>query len=87
MCISECYLMLIMSPPEGSGDIVFPVRPSVRPSVCRSSVCLSVRHKSCPLYNSKTIRDISMKLGTLIKHNRMMCHDGQNHNSCLHILG
>ena len=55
----------------------------VRPSV----VCLSVRHKSCPLYNSKTIRDISMKLGTLIKHNRMTCHDGQNHNSCLHILG
>ena len=70
MCFSECYLMLIMSPPEGSGDILFfPVRPSVR-----RSVCLSVRHKSCPLYNSKTIRDISMKLGTLIKHNRMMCH-------------
>ena len=28
----------------------------------------------CPLYNSKTIRDISMKLGTLIKHDEMMCH-------------
>ena len=27
----------------------------------------------CPLYNSKTIRDISMKLGTLIKHDEM-CH-------------
>ena len=24
---------------------------------------------SCPLYNSETERDISMKLGTLIKHN------------------
>ena len=28
---------------------------------------------SCPLYNSKTVRDISMKLGTLIKHDEMMC--------------
>ena len=31
---------------------------------------------SCPLYNLKTVRDISLKLGTLIKQN----------NSCLHIL-
>ena len=29
---------------------------------------------SCPLYNLKTIRNISMKLGTLIKHDEMMCH-------------
>ena len=29
---------------------------------------------SCPLYDSKTVRDISMKLGTLIKHNEAMCH-------------
>ena len=29
---------------------------------------------SCPLYNSKTVRDFSMKLGTLIKHDEMMCH-------------
>ena len=27
----------------------------------------------CPFYNSKTVRDISMKLGTLIKHDEMMC--------------
>ena len=27
---------------------------------------------SCPLYNSKTVRDISMKLSTLIKHDKMM---------------
>ena len=27
-----------------------------------------------PLYNLKTIRNISMKLGTLIKHDEMMCH-------------
>ena len=25
-------------------------------------------------YNLKTIRNISMKLGTLIKHDEMMCH-------------
>ena len=29
----------------------------------------------CPLYNEKTVRDISMKLGTLIiKHNETICH-------------
>ena len=28
----------------------------------------------CLLYNSKTIRDFSMKHGTLIKHDEMMCH-------------
>ena len=28
----------------------------------------------CPLYNSKTVRDISMQLGTLIKQDEMMCH-------------
>ena len=28
----------------------------------------------CLLYNSETKRDISMKLGTLIKHNEMVCH-------------
>ena len=55
-----------MSPPEGKGDILFfPVRLSVHPSV---------RHKSCPLYNSKTYKDISMKLDTLIKHDETMCH-------------
>ena len=26
------------------------------------------------VYNLKTIRNISMKLGTLIKHDEMMCH-------------
>ena len=36
---------------------------------------------SCPLYNLKIVRDISMKLGTLIKQN-----DRKNYNSCLHIL-
>ena len=27
----------------------------------------------CPLYNLKTVRDISMKLGTLIKQNDRIC--------------
>ena len=63
------YLCL---PPTGSGDILFfPVRLSV--SVCLS-VCLSVRHKSCPLYNLKTVKDFSMKLGTLVDHDETMCH-------------
>ena len=29
---------------------------------------------SCPFYNSKTVRGISMKLGKLIKHDEIMCH-------------
>ena len=57
-------------PPTGSGDILFfPVRLSVR-----LSVCLSVRHKSCPLYNLKTVKDFSLKLGTFVNHDEMMCH-------------
>ena len=36
---------------------------------------------SCPLYNLKTVRDISMKLGTLTGY---VMH--KNYNSCLHIL-
>ena len=51
-----------MSPPEGSGDIVF------------SPVGLSVRHKSCPLFNPKTVNDISMKLDTLTKQSMMRYH-------------
>ena len=68
VCISLCL------PPTGSGDILFfPVRLSVRPSVCLS-VCLSVRHKSCPLYNLKTVKDFSTKHGTLVDHDETMCH-------------
>ena len=55
----------IMSPPDRVGrHIVFP-RASVRPSV---------RHKSCPRYNLKTVKDFSMKLGTLVNHDETMCH-------------
>ena len=49
----------------GSGDILF--SPCVCLSIC-PSVRLSVRHKPCPLYNLKTVKDFSMKLGTLVNH-------------------
>ena len=29
---------------------------------------------SCPLYNLKTVKDFSMKLGTLVNHDETMCH-------------
>ena len=66
-----CYFLIVwklygdyVSPLEGSGDILF------FPFL---SVCLSVT-KSCLLYNLKTIRDISKKLHTFVKHIQMMCH-------------
>ena len=34
----------------------------------------SVRHKSCPLYKLKTVKDFSMKLGTLVNHKETRCH-------------
>ena len=40
----------------------------------RASVRLSVRHKSCPLFNLKTVKDFSMKLNTLVNHDETMCH-------------
>ena len=70
----------IMSPPrQGRETYCFSpcvcpsVRPCVRPRV-RPSVCPSVRHKSCPLYNLRTVKDFSMKLGTLVNHDETMCH-------------
>ena len=61
--------VVIMSPPDRVGrHIVFP-----RASVCLS-VRPSVRHKWCPLYNLKTVKDFSMKLGTLVNHDEKMCH-------------
>ena len=41
------------------------------PCVC-PSVRPSVRHKSCPLYNLKTVQDFSMKLGTLVNHDETL---------------
>ena len=29
---------------------------------------------SCPLCNLKTVKDFSMKLGTLVDHDETMCH-------------
>ena len=72
-CRYFCTLQLIMSPPFRVGRLIVFPRASVGPSV-RPSVCLSVRHKSCPLYNLKTVKDFSMKLGTLINHDETMCH-------------
>ena len=64
-----CMLFLCL-PPSGSVDILFfPVRLSVRPYVR-----LSVPHKSCPLYNLKTVKDFSMELGTLVNQCETMCH-------------
>ena len=53
-----CYILLVfMSPPFRVGrHVVFP----------RASVCPSVCHKTCPFYNLKTVKDFSMKLGTLV---------------------
>ena len=62
-------LTIIMSPPDRVGRHIVFSRASVRPSVC-----LSVRPKSCPLYNLKTVKDFSMKLGTLVNHDETMCH-------------
>ena len=58
-CFDDVSLCL---PSSGSGDILFF---PLRPSVC---------HKSCLLYNLKTVKDFSMKLGTLVNHDETMCH-------------
>ena len=45
---SETILRIFVSPPDRVGrHIVFP----------HASVCLSIRHKSCPLNNLKTVKD------------------------------
>ena len=62
----------VMSPPcKGRETYCF------SPWVCVSVglwVCLSVRHKSCPLYNLITVTDISTKLHTFVKHIETTCH-------------
>ena len=52
-----------MSPPVGLGDILFLPWSSVSQSVT----------KSCPLCNSKTVRDIFMKLYTNVKQHETTC--------------
>ena len=72
-CVICAYTYSYVSPLQGSGDILFfPSRPSVGLSVC-VSVCLSVI-KSCPLYNLKTVTDISTKLHTFVKQIETTCH-------------
>ena len=54
---------------------VSPFSPCARLSICLP-VCLSVcpSQKSCPLYNLITVRDISTKLHTFVKHIQTPCH-------------
>ena len=37
------------------------------------TVCLSVRHKSCPLHKSKTVQDIFTKIDTNVDHDKSVC--------------
>ena len=47
----------------------------VRSSRARCPATALIFHTiSCPLYNLKIVREISVKLGTLIKHDETMCH-------------
>ena len=63
----------IMLPPC-KGRETYCSSPCVRLCVCGClSVCLSVT-KSCPLYNLKTVTDISTKLHTVVKHIETTCH-------------
>ena len=59
------FNVLLCLPLEGSGDILFF-------PLCLS-VCLSVHHKIL-LYNLITVRDISTKLHTFVKHIQTTCH-------------
>ena len=64
--------MIIMSPPDSGGDILF--LPWL--SVCLSIspfIRLSVRHAIVLLYNLKNVQDIFMKLHRNIKHHQMTC--------------
>ena len=65
-CIKSDYRVLLCLPPHppvGLGNILF---------LLWSSVHLSVT-KSCPLCNSKTVRDIFMKLYTNVKQQETTC--------------
>ena len=69
---ARCFIVLVCAPvwelclpPSGLGDILFfPGRPSVCSSVC---------HKSCPLYNFKTAQALFTKLYTNINQHEMTC--------------
>ena len=68
LACNDRYAFLCL-PPLGSGDILFF---HGRLSIC-PSVCLSVCHKSCPLYNLKTAEAILKKLYTNINQHEMTC--------------
>ena len=75
------YIYIVIhyvSPLEESVDILFfPLRPSVCLSFCPSI-------ESCPLYNLITLRGISTKLHTFVKHILRVTH--RKHNSCMFIF-
>ena len=70
---------IFMSPAGTVGrHIVFPL------ASVHLSVCLSVT-KSCPLYNLKTVSDISTKFHTFVRHIQTTCH-AQDPDSCMLIF-
>ena len=83
-----CCIHINLSYPISVLTYYFYVSPRQgRETYCFSPcVCPSVRHKSCPLYNLKTVKDFSMKLGTLVNQMRR-CVMHKNHNSSLSIFG
>ena len=78
--IQQNYIIFTSYPPpppplEGSGDKLFPL----------ASIPLSDT-KSCTLYNLKTVRGISTKLHTLVKHIQATCH-AQEPELCFGFFG
>ena len=65
----ECFAYIFTSLPPPEEAYCF----SHKCLSVRLYVCLPVHHKSCPLYISKTVRDIFTKLGTNIYHDLIMC--------------
>ena len=61
---------LCLPPGRVGRHIVFPLAP----------VCLSVKIL-CLLYNLKTVRDISMKLHTFVKHILTTCHAQESYSA------
>ena len=86
---ASCFLSRLLCPRvfeewrKGIKCYPCPSRTSVRPSI-RLSVRPSVRPYvplSCPGHNSKTLRNIFMKLHRCIHHNKTMCHEqGRQHS-------
>ena len=68
MSLFLCFILMCYYASNWKGRVIY----CFSPPVCLS-VCLSVT-KSCPLYNLITVRDISTKLHTFVKHIQTTCH-------------